>query len=93
MSLTRALAECIKTCLKKPETKRGVPPPFGHEMREQEFVLEEGIEILNNGSTGMVPRRLKEAQERYVFWKKHMRGMWFEGTTEELGGLKEAYER
>ena len=66
MSLIRPFTECLKRCLTSQGQSREDPPPFGQEMREQEFVIEEGTAILNHGSYGMVPKRLKDAQDRLV---------------------------
>ena len=63
-SILRPFSECVKSCLKSSESEAPPVPEFGQEMRDEEFVLKEGISFLNHGSFGVVPRRIKDAQNR-----------------------------
>ncbi|OWF49913.1 uncharacterized protein LOC110451100 [Mizuhopecten yessoensis] len=60
-------------------------PEFGRDIREKEFCMRKGATFINHGSYGMVPRRIKELQSRYLYqtdahpddwFQRKIKGLW-----------------
>ncbi|XP_069131369.1 uncharacterized protein [Argopecten irradians] len=57
---------------------------FGEEIKEKEFCMRKGATFINHGSYGMVPRRVKELQKRYLYVTDEHPDDWFQRRGEQL---------
>ncbi|XP_033743677.1 uncharacterized protein LOC117329706 isoform X2 [Pecten maximus] len=57
---------------------------FGEDIREKEFCMRKGATFINHGSYGMVPRRVKELQKRYLYVTDEHPDDWFQRKSERL---------
>ncbi|XP_060069759.1 uncharacterized protein LOC132549804 isoform X2 [Ylistrum balloti] len=57
---------------------------FGQVIREKEFCMRKGATFLNHGSYGMVPRRVKELQKKYLYVTDEHPDDWFQRKSKGL---------